>query len=466
MAIPSDPSEIMDGLIYAYHVPKSEAQQAYTRQRIAQLAEERKQRKLSAESTDYLERITTVDSDRSSKGRHQRNGSNGGMEATRANTSSTSSSSSHSEVNHHTLLNNPFELRHGRRYLRELPYPLPVDLAEMQRQNLRTLLGCRVFGKAICSPNVARNVPRKVLEVGCGSGYWSSMCHDYFSSLGHRNVAFTGLDVASLAPDLKKQNVNWTFIQHDIRRLPLPFDDEEFDLIMLKDISLALPLGAPSQKFLDESIRILKEGGTLEIWESDHVLRSLLPHPPPPPSKQPHDQEMAERTATFLIAPGTPFAQAQNKFLQQANSWVSEALDRRKLPPTPCARLSQVLLQEPDSLKDVGNRRVAVPLGELHWEREGFRNAVDSPMAKGKGRVSDSSLTADQLAMRQTALLTVLQNIESLEPLLREVSGKNSEEWTHWWALMMNNLLDPAKGAVTGECLELGAWWATKRSDD
>ncbi|KAK6397302.1 hypothetical protein LTR65_006276 [Meristemomyces frigidus] len=263
--------------------------------------------------------------------------------------------------------------------------------------------------------------------------------------------------------NLKKQGVNWTFVQHDLRRIPLPFDDEAFDLVMLKDLSLALPLGAPFQRFLDETIRILRVGGTLEIWESDHVLRSLLPHPPPPPSKQPLDQETATRTATFLIAPGTPFAPAQNRYLQHASTWISEALDRRHLPPSPCARIAQVLYQEPEALGDVGIRRVAIPLGELRWEREMFRNAVDSPMShKGKTKLSDNPLTADQAALRQTALLTVLQMVESLEPLLKEVSGKNSEEWSHWWASMMADLLDPTRGALSGECLEVGAWWATK----
>lgn len=129
-------------------------------------------------------------------------------------------------------LSNPFELRHGRRYLRELPYPLPVDLHEIQRQNLRTLLCCRVFGRAICAPHITKDrVPKRVLEIGCGSGYWSAMCHEYFSSLGQKRVSFTGLDVAPLAPDLKKQGMNWTFIQHDLRRIPFPFRDEQFDLV-------------------------------------------------------------------------------------------------------------------------------------------------------------------------------------------------------------------------------------------
>lgn len=365
------------------------------------------------------------------------------------------------------LTRDPYELRHGRRYLRDLAYPLPVDLPEIQRQNLRTLLGCAVFGRAVCAPKVTTKVPQKVLEVGCGSAYWSARCHEYFTSLGHRSVSFTGLDVAPLAPDLKKQGVNWTFVQHDIRRNPWPFDDEEFDLIMLKDLSLVVPLGSAYQHFLDECIRLLRVGGTIEIWESDHVLRSLLPHPPHPPNiKQRTDHEMAVQTGTFLIGPGTPFAPAQNKYLTHANTWIGEALDRRKLPPMPCARVANILYQEPESLSEVGIRRVAIPLGELRWERERCKQGELSPTDSGKGKFREQKLSPDQVALRQTALLSVVQMIESLEPLLREVSGKNSEEWGHWWASMMADLMDPSRGAISGESLEIGAWWATKIEEE
>jgi SAM-dependent methyltransferase len=368
------------------------------------------------------------------------------------------------------LLRDPYELRHGRRYLRELAYPLPVDLPEIQRQNLRTLLGCAVFGRAACAPKVTKKVPQKVLEVGCGSAYWSARCHEYFSSLGHHNVSFTGLDVAPLAPDLKKQGVNWTFVQHDLRRNPWPFEDESFDFIMLKDLSLVVPLGSAYQHFLDQCIRLLQIGGTLELWESDHVLRSLLPHPAPPPNvKQRIDHEMAVQTGTFLIGPGTPFAPAQNKYLTHANTWISEALDRRKLPPMPCARVANILYQEPESLSEVGIRRVAIPLGELRWERDrGKPGQGDegSPNGNGKGKERERNMSPDQVALRQTALLSVVQMIESLEPLLKEVSGKNSEEWGHWWASMMADLMDPTRGAISGECLEMGAWWATRVDED
>ncbi|KAK3054932.1 hypothetical protein LTR09_004091 [Extremus antarcticus] len=457
-------------------LPRSVAQQKYMQERRAVLAEARKQL-LAGENPDPdLERLLTGAPSPGPKAEavytHQRtNSSYGEMEQPRT---SSSTSSSQSEIAHNSLLNQPFELRHGRRYLRELPYPLPVDLHELQRQNLRTLLCCRVFGRAVCSPSIEDDVPQRVLEIGCGSGYWSTMCHEYFSSLGYDKVSFTGLDVAPLAPDLRKQGIDWTFVQHDLRRIPLPFDDDCFDLVMLKDMSLVLPEGMASQKFIDESIRILQPGGILEIWESDHVVRSLVARPSP--SQQQSEQRAAARSATFPVSPGTPFAPAQNKYLQSANTWIQEALDRRKLPPTPCARIAPVLHQEADLLTQFGARRVAVPLGKLRWENDAPKHNRDASnphdwvlmSTKGKAKMTElgqASLTADQAALRHVALLTVLQMIENLEPILKEASGKNTEEWGHWWGLMMSDLLDPSKTNLGGECLEIGAWWATKLSD-
>lgn len=470
----------MHGIIYAYDAPKSEAQREFTARRIAQSAEQRRLRKTSELGwncpVDHFECRTSHSSAHYSvqDGTSKSLNAPITMAGARRDTAPTNHSA-HSDLNHQSLLSQPFELRYGRRYLREVPYPLPCDLAEIQRQNLRTMLVCEVFGRAVCAPSIRNKIPMKVLEVGCGSGYWSAACHDYFSSLNHHNVAFTGLDIAPLAPDHRKQGVNWTFVQHDLRRMPWPFDDGEFDLVMMKDLSLALPQCVASQGLTDEGMRVLGKGGILEIWESDHVVRTLLPHPPPPPTKLAIDQDIADATATYLIAPGTPFAPAHNKYIRQANAWLEVAFSQRRLTTTPCTRIAQLLLQEPDSLGDVGWRRVAIPLSELRWEQEW--PLADSPMSSmsshdkslqrsTSGSLGRSILSADQLALRQAALLTVLQQIESLEPLMKEVSGKSSDAWVQWWAGMMTNLMTPDTGngtpALAGEALEMGAWWATK----
>jgi hypothetical protein len=38
-----------------------------------------------------------------------------------------------------------------------------------------------------------------------------------------------------------------------------------------------MPTGAMQQALMDEYLRVLKPGGTLEIWDGDHPIRMLLP---------------------------------------------------------------------------------------------------------------------------------------------------------------------------------------------
>ncbi|KUJ10962.1 S-adenosyl-L-methionine-dependent methyltransferase [Mollisia scopiformis] len=374
------------------------------------------------------------------------------------------------------FLARPFSRRNGRRCLRDmtLPYPLPCDLAEIHRQILRTMLLCQVFNGPVCSPAFHTKPPKRVLEVGCGTGFWSIMCHKHFSRLGFSSISFTGVDIAPLAPRMESDDdMNWRFVQHDLRRVPFPFRDDEFNLIMIKDMSLTTPTTDMQQTYMDEYLRILKPGGTLEIWDGDHSLRMLLPHAPPSISaddEESEDEEQVHTNAmgTYTLTPQTPLAAPQSTYLNDYNTWVSKALEARKLNPMPCTTIRPMLLQESD-LTEIDSRRLAIPLGEVRWEREGVGGAVTQGTnghaisSKGKSREGDrKTLTAGQAALRRTALMTVVQMIESLEPLLREASGKGQDEWDRWQGNMMNDLLKQ-NGTSWGECLEVGAWWARKK---
>lgn len=276
-------------------------------------------------------------------------------------------------------------------------------------------------------------------------------------------MEFVGLDIVSVAPNMRKHGMNWRFVQHDLREVPLPFDDDEFDLVLMKDISVVVPMGVPSDRLLDEALRVLQPGGVLEWWENDYSLRTVLPHPRPSGAryKRPQDLDQALATGTFVITPATPFkARVDNKFLQAYNSWVQQTLDKRLLVPTPCIRVGPTLLQEPDSLVDVDFRRVAVPLGTNRPPTDG--EEAQPAAEDGQPPPLDTmALTPEQLALRQTALQIIVQLIDSLEPLLRECSGKSGEEWSRWYTWMMADLLENG-GANNGECLEIGAWWAKK----
>ncbi|PQE19028.1 methyltransferase domain-containing protein [Rutstroemia sp. NJR-2017a WRK4] len=381
-----------------------------------------------------------------------------------------------------SMAQQPFTKRNGRRYLADptLPYPLPVDLAELHRQTLRTMLLCQVFNGPTCSPSFHTKPPKRVLEVACGTAFWSVMCHRHYSHKGHSSIQFTGLDIAPLAPRMDADDdMNWRFVQHDLRKTPLPFRDEEFSLIMIKDTSMVMSTKRTeqAQALMDEYLRILKPGGTLEIWDGDHSIRMLLSHAPPSTKDSDHDSENYKQVhtnamGTYTITPQTPLATPQNQFLIDYNAWISKALETKELTSMPCTSIRPMLLQEAEVLEQIESRRLAIPLGEVRWEREGVGGlAAAAPSAasngiqvlKGKGKDTDrKNLTAGQAALRRTALMTIIQMIDSLEPLLREASGKSPDEFDRWRGNCMTDLLKN-NGTSWGECLEVGAWWARKK---
>ena len=390
----------------------------------------------------------------------------------------------------------PFVVRNGRTYLADpsLPYPLPIDLPEQHRQSLRSLLLLQLFGGPICSPAFANKPPTRVLEVCCGPAFWSSMCNQFYARQGHRGISFTGIDIAPIGlgshtaeqgrssqqgPDQEKDSMNWRFVQHDIRRLPWPFEDEEFDFVMIKDVSLTVRSDM-YQLLFAECIRLLQPGGTVEVWDSDHAIRLLRPHLPSAPAslspEQADDYDSAMRAGAYVLTPNTPFSAPLNTYIVDYNAWLTKALDSRSLPASQCALVGALFLQEADSITSVSSRRLVVPLSEMRWEREGVGGVVTKDgktyietkgMPKAKGMTHETeqgikTITPAQSALRRTALLTVVQLIQSLEPILREESGKSQDEWDGWSGKMMNDLMKD-NGTFWGECLEVGAWWAQKR---
>ncbi|KAG6010335.1 hypothetical protein E4U21_006899 [Claviceps maximensis] len=377
------------------------------------------------------------------------------------------------------LLARPFIQRNGRTYLNDptLPYPLPTDLTELHRQTLRTLLLIQMFGGPVCSPSLIKNPPRRVLEIGCGSGFWSMMCHQFFKDKGHDTISFTGIDIAPVSPgsanmgaDMKLPNrdMKWEFVNHDIRQIPWPLPQEGYDLIMVKDMSLAVT-NVHFQSFIDEYLRLLQPGGTVEIWESDHLIRMLRPHVPGSASTidDADEREATSNLGAYVISSNTPLSAPVNHFLAEYNSWLIRALEARNLSAVPCTYIGSQLLQESEILTEVRSRRLAIPLSEVRWETEGVGGIVTSDGTRtgqtlSKDQKGEQTLTAEQIALRETALLTVVQQVQALEAILREASGKSHDEWDVWLGKMMGDLMGES-GATWGECLEVGAWYAKKR---
>ncbi|KAH6641365.1 hypothetical protein F5144DRAFT_484759 [Chaetomium tenue] len=438
-------------------------------------------------------------------------------------------------------LQRPFVVRSGRTYLADpsLPYPLPVDLEELHRQSLKTMLLMQLFGRPICAPAFANKPPPRILEIGCGTGFWSTMCYKHYEARGqHKDIAFTGLDIVALPPNAASsdaaadtrpdKSMNWRFVQHDLRKLPLPFPNNSFDFLMVKDITLVTPTHM-QQAYMEEYIRILTPGGTIEVWETDHLVRMLRPHVPdiattsgptegddfdltaPSPttttaSSDPYNNHDTTTPTSngdsdpnnppsnntiggaYVITTNTPLSTPLNNFLVEYNGWASRALEVRALCAVPCTVVGPLLLQEAEVLAGLGSRRLAVPLSEIRWEREGVGGVVTKDGKSyietgarrggnggggnggggGGGSVKDGAgnggrgLEPAAAALRKTALVTVVQMIQAMEPMLREASGKSQDEWDAWMGKMMNDLVRE-NGTSWGECLEIGAWWARKR---
>lgn len=78
--------------------------------------------------------------------------------------------------------------------------------------------------------NVQINSSTNVLEIGCGTGYWT----EYLKSLGVKN--YTGNDIAEVSvQNLSKQYPEFKFIHGDISETPLP--PASFDLGFMIDVT-------------------------------------------------------------------------------------------------------------------------------------------------------------------------------------------------------------------------------------
>lgn len=363
------------------------------------------------------------------------------------NESSSSLSSSGDYANH------PFMRVNGRAYMRDPdnPYPLPCDLPELHRQTLRTLSLFRVFGAPFCAPQVEKKPPKRVLELACGSGLWSNALHEYFVRENVDEIEFTGVDILPMAPDLRNKGVNWQFKRHDIRQSKLPFPSDHFDYVFIKDAGLCETANGMQDDLLSEPLRVLKSGGILEVWDSDPIIRTLVPNVKSPSNLTAKSKEQARATGTYTFSAGVPFAKAQNKYIQEYNNWVRSAFQALRLTPRPCVTIEKAFAAVSKKLKHVDSRRIAIPLsGEVRWERDAVRAGTRKP------------LTPNQLSLRRAILITVIQMMDGMEPLLMGTSEMGRDEWDVWWAAMTDDILNK-NGLSNGECLEVGAWWGQKK---
>ncbi|KAF3083292.1 hypothetical protein TWF569_004365 [Orbilia oligospora] len=393
-----------------------------------------------------------------------------------------------------------YHYKKNRRYAGDesIPYPLPCDQQEVNRQNLIHHIFNEVFG-TIHAAEFPRfeDIPSKVLDVGCGSGLWIASMSDEFAARGKPNVQFTGMDIVRNCPDMT--GVNFRFVKHNILNLPLPFATGEFDYIMVREMTLCCPQDLrSSEALLEEYLRVLRVGGILEVQCSDHTIRCLSPSSIPPSS----------RSGAYPMTASTRFNhKSENSYIQDYNRWISHFLGTKHLPTMPCTSQQSTMAME-KSLKHIRNRRYALPLDNPHWEGKPLslvtgtlenRSLTSLTSMMEPRRSTESSKSAPQAAtatnnisndtetrsieseprerkgsmemfvsddargLRILARQTFTSLIRNLEPVLRQSNKIPQEDWDWWFRDLMLNF-HQNRGLNGGECIEIGAWWGVKRS--
>lgn len=150
----------------------------------------------------------------------------------------------------------------------------PDDWADIQEKTGRTDYDF-VFN------NVSVSAATKLLDIGCGTGYFSTLA-------GEKGASVTGLDATPEFIEVAKKRLpNATFLLGEMEALP--FDDDSFDIVCGCN---SFQYAANTKNALAEAKRVLNKNGKLVaiIWGNKEdceaatylkAVGSLLPPPPP-----------------------------------------------------------------------------------------------------------------------------------------------------------------------------------------
>lgn len=343
------------------------------------------------------------------------------------------------------------EIRAGRAYLdpsaSSAAYPLPLDLAETHRNIMFAQLTELIFRTPVLSPDLLENPPLRVLDLCCDTGWWSANFHQRLEGRGHPRVEFVGLDIKAPSVDLdeyyEELGMNWQYVQHDVNDTPFPFEDGSFDLIMVRNITLAIdPPKTPH--VVGEYARLLKKGGTLELWEHDVTIRTMLP------SIQNRNSQGLDELGLYPWSSPTDFSAPTNPFAVELVGWM---LAVQSLAMQPCSHLQTFFegnfLEGCEFFDITHAKRLAVPLypGAMDWETT----------EDGEPR----ALSEEQTVIRSMMLDSFVNMVDAMAPAIMDISGKRHSDWDEWFSQAKRNWLQEG-GLRSGECLELGTWSMTK----
>jgi SAM-dependent methyltransferase len=210
----------------------------------------------------------------------------------------------------------------GRRFLRGVPYVLPNDMGEINRLDFQHYM-MRYALKGNYGAPISSN-PRRILDVGCGTGRWAIEMAQLFP-----RASVVGVDITPPTRDATKdENLdeshadNVTFLTGNVLER-LPFEDKTFDFTHQRYMIGAIPLEA-WPRAITELARVTHPGGWVEVVEADTSIGG-------------------------------------GAALQQVDAWVAAVLARRNLDIHLARRIGPWL--EAAGLLGVTVRRVDLPLG-------------------------------------------------------------------------------------------------------
>ncbi|QRW27047.1 methyltransferase domain protein [Rhizoctonia solani] len=156
---------------------------------------------------------------------------------------------------------------------RPIPYPLDYSPETLANNALGHLLHSNY--SSFSSIIQEQNEPRSCLDLGCGGGEWIRGALRQWPTCEFVGMDIVLLNRAQLSSQKGPASGRVTWVKGDFLADQLPFDNESFDRVHMRDLSHAIPYHAWSL-LLSEIARVLQPGGTLDLTTED-IIFPILP---------------------------------------------------------------------------------------------------------------------------------------------------------------------------------------------
>ncbi|CEL52059.1 hypothetical protein RSOLAG1IB_00596 [Rhizoctonia solani AG-1 IB] len=155
---------------------------------------------------------------------------------------------------------------------RPIPYPLDYSPESLANNALGHLLHSAHSPSSIVSE---QQEPRHCLDLGCGGGEWIRGALRQWPTCEFVGMDIVLLNRAQLSSQKSASSGRIAWVKGDFLADRLPFDDETFDRVHMRDLSHAVPHHAWTL-LLSEIARVLQPGGTLDLTAED-IIFPILP---------------------------------------------------------------------------------------------------------------------------------------------------------------------------------------------